>query len=83
MEHENEIGHDIDNEIENEFENRFGNERKLEIENRIKEVYKDRNIPGSQGQRELYDFKDGEIKDLVNTIRTNYTSVIKKVAFYE
>ena len=54
-----------------------------EIENRIKEVYKDRNIPGSQGQRELYDFKDGEIKDLVNTIRTNYTSVIKKVAFYE
>ena len=63
------------------------NEDTKKIEKRIKKVHKNRNIPGSQGQRELYDFKDGEIRNLVNTIKNEYNSVspgrIKKVTFYE
>jgi hypothetical protein len=38
------------------------------IEKMIKETFKDKNVIGSQGQRELYDFKDEEIADLVYTI---------------
>lgn len=56
------------------------------VEMLIKNNFKDRNVKGSQGQRELYDFTDGEITDLVYTVEeliNEFTDVkIKEVNFY-
>lgn len=53
------------------------------IEKLIAEKYKDRKIAGPQNQTELYDFDDGEIKDIVKTIVDNVdNSVVKLVKFY-
>ena len=38
------------------------------IENIAKLILSDKNVPGSQGQRELYDISDDELYDTVNNI---------------
>jgi hypothetical protein len=62
------------------------NDATHKVEKLIKENFKERNIPGSQGQRELYDFTDAELADFVHTVVEmveEFTNVkIKKVNFY-
>ena len=57
------------------------------VEKLIAKTFKDRNVPGSQGQKELYDFTDDELTDVVYTIEElvkDFTDVeIKKVNFYK
>lgn len=57
-----------------------------EVEDLIKKNFKDRNQIGSQGQRELYNFKDNEIPDFVHTVLElieEFTRIkVKKVNFY-
>lgn len=38
------------------------------LESVAKDIFKHRNIVGNQGQRELYDFKDEELSDIVNDL---------------
>ena len=47
----------------------YNNEDTKSLEKLIGKNFKDRNVPGSQGQKELYDFRDDEIFDLVYTIQ--------------
>ena len=57
------------------------------VERLITKNFKDRNVKGSQGQKELYDFTDAEIADLVYTTEElvkDFTDVeIKEVNFYK
>ena len=39
-----------------------------QIENIVKRILSNRNVPGSQGQRELYDISDDELYDIVKNI---------------
>ncbi len=52
----------------------------------VKDNFKDRNVIGSEGQRELYNIKDDELEDFVYRVEeiiNDYTSVkIKRVDFY-
>ena len=51
----------------------------------LKEVFKDRNVPGPQGQEELYDFSDEELVDTVYTVEELMIEAgcdVKEVNFY-
>jgi len=65
----------------------YNNEATKIVERLIGKTFKDRNVPGSQGQKELYDFTDDELTDLVYTIEElvkDFTNIeIKKVNFYK
>ena len=65
----------------------YKNEDTHIVEKLIAKTFKDRNVPGSQGQKELYNFTDGELTDVVYTIEEmvkDFTDVeIKEVNFYK
>ena len=65
----------------------YSNEDTHTVEKLITKSFKDRNVPGSQGQKELYDFTDDELIDVVYTIEEmvkDFTDVeIKEVNFYK
>ena len=51
----------------------------------LKEVFKDRNVSGPQGQEELYDFSDEELVDTVYTVEELMIEAgcdVKEVNFY-
>lgn len=59
------------------------NETTSYIEKLVKDLYKDRRAKGSQNQTELYDIKDHEIQNVINSILDNTdSSVIKSVKVY-
>ena len=64
----------------------YNNEDTHIVEKLITKNYKDRNVKGSQGQKELYNFTDDELADVVYTIEElieDFTDVdIKEVNFY-
>lgn len=64
----------------------FNNEATHKIEKIIKEQFKNRNIRGAQGQKELYNFSDEELKDFVYTVEElvkEFTKIkIKEINFY-
>ena len=64
----------------------YNNEDTHTVEKLITKSFKDRNVPGSQGQKELYNFTDGELVDVVYTINEmveDFTDIeIKEVNFY-
>ena len=57
------------------------------LESVAKEIFKHRNIVGSQGQRELYDFKDEELRDIVlDIVEVAYVCKnikIKEIIFHD
>jgi hypothetical protein len=65
----------------------YNNEDTHTVEKLITTVYKGRNVKGSQGQKELYNFTDDELADAVYAIEEligDFTDVkIKKVNFYK
>lgn len=66
----------------------YENEATHRVEKLITKTFKDRNIKGSQGQKELYNFSDDELFDLVYTIEELVGDFlpdvkIKEVNFYE
>jgi hypothetical protein len=65
----------------------YKNEDTHIVEKLIAKTFKDRNIKGSQGQKELYNFTDDELTDVVYTIEEmieDFTDVeIKAVNFYK
>tara|TARA_Y100000310_G_scaffold35919_1_gene33880 strand:+ start:367 stop:867 length:501 start_codon:yes stop_codon:yes gene_type:complete len=65
----------------------YTNEDTHTVEKLITKTFKNRNVKGSQGQKELYNFTDVEIVDLVYTteeIINDFTDVkIKEVNFYK
>ena len=65
----------------------YNNESTHIVERLITKTFKNRNVKGSQGQKELYDFTDAEIDDLVYTTEelvNDFTDVkIKEVNFYK
>ncbi len=65
----------------------YNNEDTHTVEKLLTKSFKDRNVPGSQGQRELYNFTDDELVDVVYTIEElvgDFTDVaIKEINFYK
>jgi len=65
----------------------YENEDTHIVEKLIAKTFKDRNMKGSQGQKELYNFTDDELTDVVYTIEEmvkDFTDVeIKEVNFYK
>jgi len=65
----------------------YNNEDTKIVERLITKTYKGRNMPGSQGQKELYNFSDNELTDLVYTVEElveDFTDVeIKEINFYK
>ena len=56
------------------------------VEKIVKDNFKDKNVKGTQGQRELYNVSDGELYDFVYTIaeiaHDCYNVDVKKINFY-
>ena len=65
----------------------YKNEDTHTVEKLITKSFKNRNVKGSQGQKELYDFADNELINLVYTIEEmvkDFTDVeIKEINFYK